>query len=149
MMDTEKRKEQKRRAAARIREKRHAEGMREVIVWATPGQSAIIKAIAGQSPAEDPASDLGATDRNTWRTAALATWERGDGGHAPHNLEAVRQRLQEASHDDLRWSWKWAARLTGIKRETPDESELCEAVRYLHRQGRGVAEIGALFMQWG
>ncbi len=35
-MDTEKRKEQKRRAAARIREKRHALGLHEVIVWARP-----------------------------------------------------------------------------------------------------------------
>ena len=46
MMDTEKRKEQKRRAAARIREKRHAEGMREVIVWAGLDQAPLIRDLA-------------------------------------------------------------------------------------------------------
>jgi hypothetical protein len=45
-MDTEKRKEQKRRAAAKIREKRRAEGMREVIVWARPDQAPLIRDVA-------------------------------------------------------------------------------------------------------
>lgn len=42
-MDTEKRKEQKRQAAARIREKRHALGLHEIIVWARPDQAALIR----------------------------------------------------------------------------------------------------------
>ncbi|WP_163056724.1 hypothetical protein [Acidithiobacillus ferrooxidans] len=45
-MDTENRKEQKRRAAARIREKRRAIGLREVIVWARPDQAKIILDVA-------------------------------------------------------------------------------------------------------
>ena len=45
-MDTEKRKEQKRQAAARIREKRHALGLREVIVWARPDQAQIIRDVS-------------------------------------------------------------------------------------------------------
>jgi hypothetical protein len=114
-MDTEKRKEQKRQAAARIREKRHAIGLREVIVWATPSQAEIIKKVAAQK-SPDPITDL-----------------------SP----------QEAGQDDMRWSWAYAARLLGVQREEPTEQEICEAVRYLYRQGRGVAEIGALFIQWG
>ena len=45
-MDTEKRKEQKRQAAARIREKRHAIGLREIIVWARPDQAPLIRDVA-------------------------------------------------------------------------------------------------------
>ena len=148
-MDTEKRKEQKRQAAGRIREKRRAEGVREVIVWATPTQAAIIKAIATQKPGADPAADLPPGDRETWKHAAGLTWA-GKSGAPAHSLEAVRQQLQGAAGgDDMRWSWKHAARLLGVQREEPTEQEICDAVRYLYRQGRGVAEIGALFMQWG
>lgn len=147
-MDTEKRKEQKRQAAARIREKRHAEGMREIIVWATPGQAEIIKKISAQKSSLDPIADLSHGDLETWKRAANLTWA-GKSGAPVHSLEAVRQRLQEAGQDDMRWSWAYAARLLGVQREEPTEQEICEAVRYLCRQGRGVAEIGALFMQWG
>ena len=45
-MDTEKRKEQKRQAAARIREKRHALGLHEIIVWARPDQAPLIRDVA-------------------------------------------------------------------------------------------------------
>ncbi|MBW9248045.1 MAG: hypothetical protein GJU72_02930 [Acidithiobacillus ferriphilus] len=45
-MDTEKRKEQKRRAAARIRKKRLALGLHEVIVWARPDQAPLIRGVA-------------------------------------------------------------------------------------------------------
>ncbi|MBU2717861.1 hypothetical protein HF563_00305 [Acidithiobacillus ferridurans] len=45
-MDTEKRKEQKRQAAARIREKRHALGLHEVIVWARPDQAPLIRDVS-------------------------------------------------------------------------------------------------------
>ena len=147
-MDTEKRKEQKRQAAARIREKRHAEGMREVIVWATPGQVEIIKKIAAQKPAADPIADLSAGDLEIWKHAASLTWA-GKSGAPAHSLEAVRQQLQGAGGDDMRWSWAYAAHLLDGQREEPTEQEICDAVRYLYRQGRGVAEIGALFMQWG
>ncbi len=146
-MVTDERRAQNREATARLRETRRASGMREIIVWATPGQAAIIKGIAAQLPAEDPATDLSAADRDTWRRSALATWN-GKAGAPKHNLEAVRQVLQEASHDDLRWSWKWVARLAGIERETPNEAELCEAVRYLHRRGWATQEIGAAFIRW-
>ena len=147
-MDTEKRKEQKRQAAARIREKRHAEGMHEVIVWATPAQTEIIKAIAVQRLRPDPMADLSPGDLETWKRAANLTWT-GKSGAQAHSLEAVRQRLQDAGQDDMRWSWAYAARLLGVHREEPTEQEICEAVRYLYRQGRSAAEIGALFIQWG
>lgn len=145
-MDTEKRKEQKRQAAARIREKRHAEGLHEVIVWATPAQAEIIKAVAAQR--SDPIADLSPGDLETWKRAANLTWT-GKSGAPARSLEAVRQRLQEAGQDDMRWSWAHTARLLGVEREQPTEQEICEAVRYLHRQGRSAAEIGALFIQWG
>lgn len=45
-MDTEKRKEQKRQAAARIREKRHALGLHEIIVWARPDQAPLIRDVS-------------------------------------------------------------------------------------------------------
>lgn len=45
-MDTEKRKEQKRQAAARIREKRRAAGLREVIVWARTDQAPLIRDVS-------------------------------------------------------------------------------------------------------
>lgn len=45
-MDTEKRKAQKRQAAARIREKRHALGLHEIIVWARPDQAPLIRDVA-------------------------------------------------------------------------------------------------------
>ena len=45
-MDTEKRKEQKRQAAARIREKRHAIGLHEIIVWARPDQAPLIRDVS-------------------------------------------------------------------------------------------------------
>ncbi|WP_163098036.1 hypothetical protein GL267_008575 [Acidithiobacillus ferrianus] len=45
-MDTEKRKEQKRQAAARIREKRHALGLHEVIVWARSDQAPLIRDVS-------------------------------------------------------------------------------------------------------
>ena len=145
-MDTEKRKEQKRQAAARIREKRHALGLHEVIVWATPTQAAIIKSIASQRA--DPMADLSPGDLETWKHAASLTWA-GKSGAPARSLEAVRQRLQEAGKDDVRWSWTYAARLLGVEREKPTEQEICESVRYLHSQGREVAEIGSLFIQWG
>ena len=147
-MVSEERRAQNREAAARIREKRRAEGMREIIVWATPAQAAIIKKIAAQKPAMDPIADLTAGDREIWKHAASLTWA-GKSGAPAHSLEAVRQQLQGAGGDDLRWSWATAARLLGVQRVEPTEQEICDAVRYLYRQGRGVAEIGALFMQWG
>ncbi len=45
-MDTEKRKAQKRQAAARIREKRHAAGQHEIIVWARPDQAPLIRDVS-------------------------------------------------------------------------------------------------------
>lgn len=147
-MDTEKRKEQKRQAAARIREKRRAIGLHEVIVWATPQQAEIIKKIAAQKPSLDAIADLSPGDLETWKRAASLTWA-GKSGAQAHSLEAVRQQLQGAGQDDMRWSWACAARLLGVQREEPTEQEICEAVRYLYRQGRGAAEIGALFLQWG
>ena len=45
-MDAEKRKEQKRQAAARIRERRHALGLHEIIVWARPDQAPLIRDVS-------------------------------------------------------------------------------------------------------
>ena len=145
--DKEKRRAQVREAKRTYREKMRASGLHEIIVWATPAQAEIIKAIAARKPGTDPIADLTPGDLATWKHAAGLTWA-GKSGAPAHSLEAVRQRLQEAGHDDMRWSWRYTARLAGIEREEPTEQEICDAVRYLHRQGRGMAEIGALFMQW-
>ena len=147
-MEQEKRRAQVRAAKRTYREKMRATGLHEVIVWATPAQTEIIKAIAAQRSRPDPIADLSPGDLETWKRAANLTWT-GKSGAQAHSLEAVRQRLQDAGQDDMRWSWAYAARLLGVHREEPTEQEICEAVRYLHRQGRSAAEIGALFIQWG
>ena len=147
-MDKEKRRTQVREAKHTYRLKMRAAGFWEIIVWATPAQAEIIKKIAAQKPSLDPIADLSPGDLATWRHAASLTWA-GKSGAPVHSLEAVRQRLQDAGQGVMRWSWAHAARLLGVEREQPTEQEICEAVRYLHRQGRSAAEIGALFIQWG
>jgi hypothetical protein len=147
MTEKEKRLAQVREAKRTYREKMRAAGFREVTVWATPVQHKAIMDIAPQKVIPDPGAEMTTGERATWKMAAGRTWG-GKRGPMAHSLEAVRELFQEASHDDLRWSWRAAARLAGIEREEPNEAELCEAVRYLYRQGWTPTEIATQLLKW-
>lgn len=147
MTEKGKRLAQVREAKRTYREKMRAAGFREVTVWATPAQHKVIMAIAPQRAIPDPAADLTAGEKETWKQAAASTWN-GKRGPVAHSLEAVREQYQEAGQDDMRWSWRTAARLAGIEREEPNEAELCDAVRYLHRRGWTPTEIATQLLKW-
>ncbi|MDD2705342.1 MAG: hypothetical protein PHU07_08425 [Acidocella sp.] len=147
MTEKEKRLAQVREAKRTYREKMRAAGFREVTLWATPAQHKAIMDIAPQKVIPDPGAELTPGERATWKVAADRTWS-GKRGPMAHSLEAVREQFQEASHDDLRWSWRAAARLAGIEREEPNEAELCEAVRYFYRRGWTPTEIATQLLKW-
>lgn len=145
--EKEKRLAQVREAKRTYREKMRAAGFREVTVWATPAQHKAIMDIAPQKVIPDPGAELTPGERATWRAAAESTWS-GKRGPMAHSLEAVREQYQEAGHDDMRWSWRAAARLASIEREEPNEAELCEALRYLYRRGWTPTEIATQLLKW-
>jgi hypothetical protein len=147
MTEREKRLAQVREAKRTYREKMRAAGLREVTVWVTPAQHQAVMDIAPQKVMPDPGAELTPGERETWKAAAWRTWS-GKGGPTARSLEAVRELFQEASHDDMRWSWRAAARSAGIEREEPNEAELCEAVRYLYRRGWTPAEIATQLLKW-
>lgn len=147
MTEKEKRLAQVREAKRTYREKMRAAGFREVTVWVTPAQHKTVMDIAPQKVMPDPGAELTPGERATWKAAADRTWS-GKRGPRAHSLEAVREQYQEAGHDDMRWSWRAAARLAGVEREEPDEAELCEAVRYLYRRGWTPTEIATQLLKW-
>ncbi|MDA8154617.1 MAG: hypothetical protein M0003_18200 [Acidithiobacillus sp.] len=147
MTEREKRLAQVREAKRTYREKMRAAGFRELTVWVTPAQHKAVMDIAPQKVIPDPRAKLTPGECATWKAAAESTWS-GKRGPMAHNLEAVREQYQEASHDDMRWSWRAAARSAGIEREEPNEAELCEAVRYLYRRGWTPTEIATQLLKW-
>jgi hypothetical protein len=147
MTEKEKRLAQVREAKRTYREKMRAAGFLEVTVWATPAQKQAIMDITPQKILTAPDAALATGERETRKRAALDTWN-GKGNGAKHDLEAVRQIMQESSHDDMRWSWCAAARLAGIGREEPNEAELCAAMRYLYRRGWTQAKIATQLLKW-